>query len=73
MSGARDDEGVVREFVHVRGTEDASDRAGALCRCCRCGRVARCVPTFDFYGGPGQLLACEVCVGVRGLPPKEAE
>lgn len=32
-----------------------------FCYCDSCGRVARCVPSFDFYGGQGEPLVCETC------------
>lgn len=39
------------------------DRGYKNCRCCVCGEVSKCTPTFDFYTTEdhGELLVCERC------------
>jgi hypothetical protein len=51
-----------------------------MCRCHKCGLVARCTPSFDFYGKDGELLECEACMraalaekGVVFLAPNGAK
>lgn len=44
--------------------EDWSERGvpyGSLCKCSRCGLVARSLIIFDYYGEAGGKLTCETC------------
>jgi hypothetical protein len=34
---------------------------GAWCRCSSCSLLGRSTAVFDFYGGAGSALECEIC------------
>lgn len=45
---------------------DGWSYAGKVCRCGKCGTVARCTPEFDFYAdNDGDPLECERCFRAR--------
>ena len=44
-------------------TTGGTDRGYKLCKCCVCGTVEKCTPSFDYYTTQdhGDKLVCESC------------